>query len=190
MSALEAINAAKAAGVSLVLDGDGVFLIPTRGPLPHHVVDLIKAVRSDEFIKILEWREAARETYSSTPPPTGCGVVRYATGIKRWTTRDEDGVERLHQKIVMGARQDEWAVALAGLKRFVVEGWGDRACLMGWSKDELYRRPWKWARVDLCGAALLIGERKILAVTGDNIVVQARSGSSLKIRRIGREHIA
>jgi hypothetical protein len=54
----------------------------------------------------------------------------------------------------------------------------------------LYALPPVWARVDLCGAALLIGDRKVIAVTADSIAIEARSGSTLKFYRIGRGHLA
>ena len=83
-----------------------------------------------------------------------------------------------------------WTKALRGLRRFVVEGWGDQAALLGWTKNELYRTPPLWSRIDLTGAALLIGDSQILAVTQDSIAIETTAGSQLKFRRIGREHVA
>ena len=83
-----------------------------------------------------------------------------------------------------------WTEAQDGLRRFVADGWGDQATLLGWTVDELYRVPPVWARVNLTGAALLIGDRRVVAVTEAAIVIETRSGSHLKFRRIGREHIA
>jgi hypothetical protein len=188
MSAIEALAAAKAAGVKLILDGDGIVLEAKVPPLPADVVALLKAAKPD-LMRVLEWREAAFDTAVSSPP-SDCADVFSAVGIRRWMARDPDGSEKVHAQLVYGAPQNEWATAIDGLKRFVVEGWGDQACLLGWSKAELYRRPWKWAHVHLTGAALLIGDRKIIAVTGDNIVVKTQAGSILKFRRIGREHLA
>jgi hypothetical protein len=76
------------------------------------------------------------------------------------------------------------------LKRFIADDWGDQASLLGWSPDELYRVPPVWARVDLTGAALLIANRRVIAVTGASIVIETLSGSRLKFRRIGRELLA
>jgi hypothetical protein len=87
-------------------------------------------------------------------------------------------------------RKERWAVALHGLRYFVVKGWGDQAALMGWSRGELYRVPALWSQIHLTGAALLIGDRKVVAVTEDNIVITTPTGSRLKFRRIGREHLA
>ena len=39
-----------------------------------------------------------------------------------------------------------WTEAQLGLQRFVNDGWGDQASLLGWTVDELYRVPPVWAR--------------------------------------------
>jgi hypothetical protein len=83
-----------------------------------------------------------------------------------------------------------WVVAQDGLKRFVAEGWGDRAALMGWTPEELYRVPPLWSRLDLTGAALLVGDKKVVAVTEASLAIETQSGSRLKFRRIRREHLA
>jgi hypothetical protein len=83
-----------------------------------------------------------------------------------------------------------WVAAQDGLRRFIADGWGDQASLLGWTPDELYRVPPVWARVDLTGAALLIANRRVIAVTGASIAIETLSGSLLKFRRIGREHLA
>jgi hypothetical protein len=44
-----------------------------------------------------------------------------------------------------------------GLQAFVASGWADQALLLGWTPIELYRVSFVWFRVDLTGAALLIG---------------------------------
>lgn len=85
--------------------------------------------------------------------------------------------------------EEQWTIALRGLRRYLVEGWGDRAALMGWTSDELYRVPALWRRVDLAGAALLIADRRVVAVTEELIAITTNSGSGLKFRRIGREHV-
>ena len=73
-----------------------------------------------------------------------------------------------------------WVAAQDGLQRFVADGWGDQASLLGWTVAELYRVPPVWARVDLTGAALLIADRRVIAVTEASIAIEilpARSSS-------------
>jgi hypothetical protein len=84
----------------------------------------------------------------------------------------------------------QWEPARRGLERFIAEGWGDQAALLGWTSEELYRLPRLWSRIDLTGAAWLVGFRRVTAMTAENIVIESRSGSRLKFRRIGREHLA
>jgi hypothetical protein len=83
-----------------------------------------------------------------------------------------------------------WSRAMRGLKRFVDEGWSDKAAILGWTAVELFRLPPLWSRVDLAGAALLIGDRRVVVVTEASIVIETPSGTSLKFRRLGREHLA
>lgn len=83
-----------------------------------------------------------------------------------------------------------WVAAQEGLRRFARDGWCDQASLLGWTADELYRVPPLWTRVDLTGAALLIADRRVVAVTETSIAVETLSGSQLKFRRIGRAHLA
>jgi hypothetical protein len=167
VSAIEALAAAKTAGVLLTLDGDGIVLETKKPPLPADVVAMLKAAKPD-LLRILEWREAAMAALEAKEPE-GCG-----TGPPG----------------AYGIRRPRWDVATGGLRRFLAQGWADQACLMGWTKEELYRVPALWSQISLTGAALLIGEAKVIAVTEDNIVIETQAGSRLKFRRIGREHVA
>jgi hypothetical protein len=83
-----------------------------------------------------------------------------------------------------------WTEAQDGLRRFINDGYGDQATLLGWTVDELYRVPPVSARVDLTGAALLIADRRVSAVSESSISIEALSGSRLRFCRIGREHLA
>jgi hypothetical protein len=154
-SALDALAAAKAAGVTVILDGDGLILDPTP---PLALIERLKAVKPD-LLRVLAGREAARFVINAAAPPPDCSEQR-------------------------------WVVARRGLWRFVQEGWADSAALFAWTLEELYRVPPVWGRVDLTGAALLIGDRKTIAVTAESIVIETPVGSRLKFRRAGREHVA
>jgi hypothetical protein len=69
-----------------------------------------------------------------------------------------------------------WQAALRGLAAFVTAGWGDQAEAAGWTRDELYRAPPLWARVDLTGVALLVGGNEVVEVTPTEIKVKTPSG--------------
>jgi hypothetical protein len=70
-----------------------------------------------------------------------------------------------------------WEVALRGLRAFLAAGLGAEAEHLGWPKDELYAVPPLWSRVDLCGAALLIGDREVVEITPTRIGIKTTSGS-------------
>jgi hypothetical protein len=153
--ALDALAAAEAAGVKIILNG-GALVLEARPKLPSEVVAQLKTVKP-ELLRVLAGRDAAKAAMDANPPPD--------------------------------CTEERWARALLGLQTFVRQGWGDQAALMGWTKNELYRVPPLWSRIDLTGAALLVGLRDVVAVTAENIVIESRSGSRLKFRRIGREHV-
>ena len=69
------------------------------------------------------------------------------------------------------APPQRWATAQLGLQRFVAEGWGDQAILLGWTVEELYAVPALWSRIDLCGVALLIDDRRVAAITETSIAI-------------------
>ena len=82
-----------------------------------------------------------------------------------------------------------WVVARRGLKRFLDEGWGDQSTLLGWTLEELYAVPPVWGRVDLCGAALLIADRRVVAITEATITTVGVTGSHLKFYRAPRARV-
>ena len=63
-----------------------------------------------------------------------------------------------------------------GLKPFVEKGYGDQAILLGWSNEELYRVPSLWSQVHLTGAALMIDDCKVVAVTEASIAIEGDRG--------------
>jgi hypothetical protein len=167
-------------------------------PIPPH---LLKAFgeQADAIGRLIEERSSERSCEhhpaglmddNVARAPDDCGYTRSITGIRRWTVEDDEGREREYAKLTYGPPQSRWEIAMRGLKRFLAEGWGDKAALLGWTANELYAVPPTWTRLDLTGAALLIGDRRVVAVTADNIVTETRAGSTLRFRRIGREHLA
>jgi len=72
---------------------------------------------------------------------------------------------------------------MRGLRTFLATGRADEALRLGWTKDELFRVPPLWARVDLCGAALLIGDREVVGITPTEIRIKTSSGATLAFYR-------
>jgi hypothetical protein len=89
------------------------------------------------------------------------------------------------------AYETGWRLAQAGLKRFLTEGWGDRCIALGWTSDELFAVPKLWRQIHLTGAGLLLADKKVVAATSESIVAESLiTGSRLRFRRRGFEHVA
>ena len=71
-------------------------------------------------------------------------------------------------------------IARAGRDRFVTEGWAEKALAHGWSKRELFALPDRWSRVDQCGVAWLVGERRVIGATADAIAIETELGARLR----------
>jgi hypothetical protein len=74
-------------------------------------------------------------------------------------------------------------IARAGRDRFVTEGRAEKALAHGWSKRELFALPERWSRVDQCGVAWLVGERRVIGATADSIAIETESGARLRFYR-------
>jgi hypothetical protein len=79
--------------------------------------------------------------------------------------------------------EDRWETALDGLRAFIAAGYGAEAERLGWSRDELYAVRSVWARVDLCGVGLLIGDRVVTGITSSAIQIKTASGATQSFYR-------
>jgi hypothetical protein len=70
-----------------------------------------------------------------------------------------------------------------GLWVFLAAGYGAEAERLGWPRNELYAAPPLWSRADLCGAALLIGDREVVNISLTEIRIKTASGATLGIYR-------
>jgi hypothetical protein len=78
---------------------------------------------------------------------------------------------------------EHWQTAMRGLEAFFAAGHGAEAERLGWPRDELYRVPPVWSRVDLCGVGLLIGDREVTNITATEIRIKTASGATLAFYR-------
>jgi hypothetical protein len=83
-------------------------------------------------------------------------------------------------------RDAAWEAAIDGLWVFLAAGHGDEAERLGWPKDELFAVPPLWARVDLCGAALLVNDREVVDITSSEIRIKTASGATTAFYRRSR----
>jgi len=127
------------------------------------------------------------EAMAEPPADVIAAIDKYEDEINALLACREAARATLAAECPAGARKEEWAEVMRGLQRFVAEGWGDQAGLLGWSGPELYRLPVPWCRVDRAGGALFVGDRQVIAVSAESIVIKVRSGSTL---RIARERLA
>ena len=74
-------------------------------------------------------------------------------------------------------------IARAGRDRFVADGWAEKARSLGWSERELFALPARWSRIDQCGVAWLVGERRVIGATADAIAIETESGARLRFYR-------
>jgi hypothetical protein len=74
-------------------------------------------------------------------------------------------------------------IARAGRDRFVAEGWAEKARSHGRSERELFALPESWSRVDQCGVAWLVGERRVIEATADAIAIETEPGTRLRFYR-------
>jgi hypothetical protein len=77
----------------------------------------------------------------------------------------------------------KWRTAMEGLEVFLLSGQGDEALRLGWPHDELYAVPPVWSRVDLCGCALLIGDREVISIEANRIQIKTASGAAQSFYR-------
>jgi hypothetical protein len=85
--------------------------------------------------------------------------------------------------VAVGPPPKKLRIARAGHDRFVAEGWAEKARSNGWSERELFALPERWSRVDQCGVAWLVGERRVISATADAIAIETESGARLKFYR-------
>jgi hypothetical protein len=85
--------------------------------------------------------------------------------------------------VAVGRPSEKKRVARAGRDRFVAEGWAKNARSLGWSERELFALPERWSRIDQCGVAWLVGERRVIGTTADAIVIETVTGARLRFYR-------
>ena len=109
-----------------------------------------------------------------------------ALGLSRLTSLPDRHFPLLYD--IEEARPDDvsdaqWGVAMRGLRTFLAMGGADEALRLGWPYEELFEVPPLWSRVDLCGTALLIGDREVMEVSPTAIKIRTASGETQSFYR-------
>jgi hypothetical protein len=133
---------------------------------------------------------APRQWPRSPPSWLASRLWDNAGRVGRWLERKGVTPPQRDGAMPPDCRRDCWSTAQRGLERFIADGWASQATALGWTVDELFRVPRLWSQISRTGAALMIGNRRVIAVSEDSIVIETLAGSHTKFRRIGREHIA
>ena len=155
MTAAEVLAIAKVRGVTITLDGAELELTADRKP-DSGLLEAIAGRKADIL------------------------AFLHPDAVRR---RLEAGAEALRASRPPDVTDAQWAAALRGLSAFLAAGHGEEAARLSWPKEELYAVPPLWARGDLCGAALLIGDREVIGVTPTEIRIKTASGSTLAFYR-------
>jgi hypothetical protein len=110
-------------------------------------------------------------------------IVAHLGAVKAGRDRHKAFVDDINSRRPPDVGDANWRTVLAGLYAFLASGHGDVAECLGWPSSELYAVPPVWARIDLCGAALLIGDREVTDITADAIRIKTASGATLNFYR-------
>jgi hypothetical protein len=76
-----------------------------------------------------------------------------------------------------------WLAQCAGVRRFVEDGWRQKAVALGWTHDELFDLRDPFCNLSLQGAAWFVRDKTVTAVTADAITLRSASGSTTRIYR-------
>jgi hypothetical protein len=125
----------------------------------------------------VRWRDSKAVFRAAAAPPTGIVALINARKAEVSAFLNPEAVQRrfdAEAEVLRAPRPPDvsdghWEVALRGLRSFIELGYAAEAERLGWPRDELYAVPPLWSRVDLCGCALLIGDREVVNVSSTEI---------------------
>jgi hypothetical protein len=162
--------------------------------------EALRALRLLDRHKVaVSWVGGKVEFRSEAAPPDDIIALldRHEAAIVKLMRRNGDGrslpdlARERHRPLleaVEGQRppdvtDNQWREATDGLWVFVAAGHGAEAERLGWPRGELFDVPPLWSRLDLCGCALLIGDREVVNVSSTEIRIKTASGATLAFYR-------
>ena len=159
MSAVEALKAARSAGVSVGIDG-GDLVLQASAPAPHAVL----AALSRHKVAIV----------ALLRPPGPALLAEWNAGVSRLQT----------MACPAGVRPDRWRQAIVDAGRFL-DQWGAQAAALGWSTLDVFgaHPTHPLERLDCAGLIILLHGDELLAFTADTARTRRRSGAILTYYR-------
>jgi hypothetical protein len=133
----------------------------------------------------MQWRDGKAAFQAAAAPPAGVIALIDARKAEISGFLHPDAIRRrlgAQAEVLQAPRppdvnNPQWEVAMKGLRSFIERGHGDEALRLGWPHSELFAVPPLWSRVDLCGAALMIGDGEVISVTSSRIGIRTPNGS-------------
>ena len=176
MSAVEALKAARAAGLRLDLDGGDIVVEAPSRP-PRAVLDLLvryKATIIRDGLLIRDGEMLLQER---------AAIIEHDGGAPReWA----EALARLDPASPLGdVPPKRWVQFIDDCGHFIDNGWAHRAAELGWTPFDLFGcdRSRPYARVGRCGLLWLLEGRTLRVLTADTAVINTVSGSSLTFYR-------
>jgi len=168
-----ALNAAKAAGVSVKLNG-GKLSLKASGPPPEAVVAALKNHKA-EIVALLEAEQAAFDERAA--------IIEFDGGAPRaWA----EALARLDPVCPPGdISPARWLQFIDDCGRFLDDGWAARAAALGWGPLQLFgcNRDEPFARISQAGLLWLLEGRKLSDLTAGTARITAPSGGHLTFYR-------
>jgi hypothetical protein len=179
LSAAEALNAARAVGVSVVIDGDDLVL---RAPEPPPTAVVAALSRNKVgIIALLRPSHDAQSWLSSFDERAA--VIEYDGGAPRsWA----EALARLDPTSPPSDISPiRWLRFIDDCGPFLDEGWALRAIALGWGPLELFgcNRDKPFDRISQAGLLWLLEGQKLVALTADTAAISASRGGKLTFYR-------
>ena len=158
MSAVEALKAARSAGVSVGIDG-GDLVLQASAPAPPAVLAALSRHKA-AIVALLR-------------PPGPALLAEWNAGVSRLRTMARPRV-----------RPDRWRQAIVDAGRFL-DQWGAQAAALGWSTLDVFgaHPTHPLERLDCAGLIILLHGDELLAFTADTARTRRRNGILTYYRR-------
>ena len=158
MSAVEALKAARSAGVSVGIDG-GDLVLQASAPAPPAVLAALSRHKA-AIVALLR-------------PPSPALLAEWNAGVSRLRTMARPRV-----------RPDRWRQAIVDAGRFL-DQWGAQAAALGWATLDVFgaHPTHPIERLDCAGLVILLHGDELAALTADTARIRTSSGALLTYYR-------